>query len=245
MKKAMIFAAGLGTRLKPLTDNKPKALVELNGKTMLQRAVEKLVRASVSRIVINIHHYPELMRHAVEQLKYPGVEFIISDETDQLFDTGGGLLKAVQWLEGEEPVIVHNVDVISDIDLNEMVQAHVETKALATLAACSRPTTRHFLWHKNRLCGWQNTQTGQQIFCCSTPQEPIPLGFNGIHIISPRLFPMITETGCFPINHVYLRLAAAEKICSFIHDPEYWADIGTMDKLAHAESLIRKYPEKY
>ena len=116
----MIFAAGIGSRLKPLTNNKPKALVLLGGKSLLQHTIEKLIKASVSEIVINIHHFPYLMRQTIEKLDYPGIKFLISDETTELLDTGGGLLKAANMLTGDTPFIVHNVDVISDIDLRQI-----------------------------------------------------------------------------------------------------------------------------
>jgi NDP-sugar pyrophosphorylase family protein len=245
MRKAMIFAAGLGTRLKPLTSDRPKALVELAGKTMLQRTVEKLIDASVTRIVINIHHFPDLMREAIKALNYPGIEFIISDESELLLDTGGGLIKAKEYLGGNEPFIVHNVDVISDINLDEMYEYHMAEQALVTLAMCNRESTRYFLWHHNRLCGWKNIQTESIINCYTTDKEPIPLAFSGIHIINPEIFHLITESGKFPINKVYLRIAIAQKIMAYIHDPKSWADIGTLEKHAHASKLIAQNPENY
>jgi N-acetyl-alpha-D-muramate 1-phosphate uridylyltransferase len=245
MRKAMIFAAGLGTRLKPLTESRPKALVELEGKTMLERTVEKLIQASVKEIVINIHHFPELMHNAINNFSYPEVNFLISDESTELLDTGGGLLKASRWLNGNEPFIVHNVDVVSDIDLEEMYNFHLQSQALATLAMCNRQTTRYFLWHNNRLCGWQNIQTNNLIRCYPTPEEPIPLAFSGIHIINPEIFDFIAETGKFSINQVYLRLAYTHKIMSFTHNPEFWADVGTLEKHARALEMIKRNPEKF
>ncbi|MFW5757214.1 MAG: nucleotidyltransferase family protein [Bacteroidota bacterium] len=239
-KKAMIFAAGLGTRLAPLTNDKPKALVEASGKTMLQRTIETLLNADVEEIVINVHHFAELIKKAISEYKYPGVKFHISDESSMLLDTGGGLLKAAEFLYGEEPFYVHNVDIISDINLKDMYQKHLDEQALATLAVSGRSSTRGFLWYDNRLCGWQNIQTGTQIKCYSTPTPPKALAFSGVHVISPYIFPEITETGKFSINQVYLRLAFQHKIMAYEHDSSHWADLGTTEKIAQAEKMLQQ-----
>jgi NDP-sugar pyrophosphorylase family protein len=242
---AMIFAAGLGTRLAPLTHDRPKALVEVGGKTMLGRTVEKLVNSGITRIIINIHHFPHLMRNAIEALSFKGVDFIISDENDKLLDTGGGLLKAEEHLKGEKPFIVHNVDVISDIDLVQMYKNHLEEGALVSLAVSRRDTSRYFNWYRGRLCGWKNIRTNEEINCYPVEGKPDSLAFSGIHVISPEIFDLITETGKFSINQVYLRLAQSQKIIAWEHDHRYWADIGTPEKLAAAEKLLLLYPEKF
>ncbi len=244
MDKAMIFAAGLGTRLKPLTDQKPKALVELAGKSLLQFTIDKLTRFGIRTIVINIHHFPDLMRTAINALE-THAEVVISDESDLLRDTGGGLLKASKYLEGESPFLVHNVDVISDISFDKMYEQHTRSGAMATLAVCNRKTSRYFLWHKNRLCGWKNMQTGDQITSFSTAAEPEPLAFSGIHIISPRIFEYMTENGIFSINKVYLRLAARHPIVAYRHNPDFWADVGTPEKLQKAQEMVHNHPEKF
>ncbi|MFP4287939.1 MAG: nucleotidyltransferase family protein [Bacteroidales bacterium] len=241
-KKAMIFAAGLGTRLAPLTDDKPKALVEVGGKTMLQRTIETLLNADVEEIVINVHHFADLIKRTIHDYNYTGVKFYISDESDMLLDTGGGLLKASDFLNGTEPFFVHNVDIISDINLKDMYQKHLDEQALATLAVSHRNSTRGFLWVENRLCGWQNIQTGTEIKCYSTPTPPKVLAFSGVHIISPSIFPEITETGKFSINQVYLRLAFQHKIMAYEHNANYWADLGTTEKIAQAEKILQKKP---
>jgi len=244
--KAMIFAAGIGTRLQPISRHTPKALVELGGKPMLQRLVEKLVRAGATRIVINIHHHPEKMRAFIERIHFPGIEILISDESDVLLDTGGGLLKAAGMLKGDEPILLHNVDVLSDIDLGAIVASHNETGALATLAVSRRKTSRYFLWDKGQLAGWENTATGQIILCKPEPGQRLARrAFSGVHIISPRLPGLITETGVFSINEVYLRLAHTQKIMAFEHSPEYWADIGTPEKLEQARTLFDQHPDLF
>jgi N-acetyl-alpha-D-muramate 1-phosphate uridylyltransferase len=244
MMKAMIFAAGLGTRLRPLTDDRPKALVELAGRTLLQITVDTLSAAGASLIVINIHHFPEMMKDAVSKLKTRS-EIIISDESDLLLDTGGGLLKAAGMLSGNEPVILHNVDIVSGIDLKEMYQNHQKSNALVTLAVSQRPSSRYFLWDNDRLCGWLNTKTGELKSSYSTDNEPLALAFSGIHIINPELLSMIDEKGVFSINKIYLRLAAQQKIVPYIHNSKYWADLGTPEKLLAAEKQILENPGKF
>lgn len=242
--KAMIFAAGIGKRLQPISEHTPKALVEIGGQTMLQRVAEKLIRSGARDIVVNIHHHPEQMRRFIYQMDYPGIRFFVSDETDLLLDTGGGLLKAREWLEGKEPIILHNVDVLSNIDLHELLYYHLETGVLASLAVTRRETTRYFLWEKDQLAGWENTQTKEAILFGKDPLRKLePLAFSGIQIIQPELLDLITEQGIFSINRVYLRLAPHYRINSFEHDPAFWADIGTPEKLEHARQLYASYPD--
>ena len=245
MIKAMIFAAGIGSRLRPLTNHLPKALVLLGGKSLLQHTIEKLIKASVSEIVINIHHFPDIMRQAIEKLDYPEVKFHISDETTELLDTGGGLLKAADLLRGDAPFIAHNVDVISDIDLRQMYNYHLQSKALATLATSNRKTARYFLWDDRQLCGWQNLETGQKISCFNPQATPTPLAFSGIHIVSPEIFDLIEENGKFSINQVYLRLASTQKIIAYNHNPNYWMDVGTIEKLERANTILHNNPGKF
>lgn len=172
MRKAMIFAAGLGKRLAPLTHTKPKALVELQGKTLLKRTIEKIAHTGISTIVINIHHFAPLMRQTIEDMQVKGVELIVSDESTELLDTGGGLLNAAHHLKDDQPVLLHNVDILSAINLNDMLQRHVQSGALATLAVSRRETARSFLWHQGLLCGWQNTHTHQKILCHTPRKRP-------------------------------------------------------------------------
>lgn len=239
----MIFAAGLGTRLIPLTSNKPKALVELAGKTLLQRCVDKLTASGITTIVINIHHFPQLMRHAIANLACGKAEVIISDESELLLDTGGGLLKAARHLKDSGPVLLHNVDIVSSIDIRQMAGQHENSGAIATLAVSNRSTARYLLWNHNRLCGWQNTSTGEVISCFATPEIPELLAFSGIHIIDPAIFDLITETGVFSINKMYLRLAAGHNVMAYQHDPSLWADVGTTGKLQAAEKMIISNPK--
>jgi len=160
--KAMVFAAGLGTRLYPLTKEVPKALVEVGGRPLLRLVLEKLVAAGIREIVINVHHFPEMIRSYLHDHPLPGVTLHISDESDELLDTGGGLMKAAPWLMGGEPVLVHNVDVISDLDIGALLAFHREKGGVATLAVRERETRRYLLFDRDmRLTGWMDRQTGE------------------------------------------------------------------------------------
>ncbi len=237
--KALIFAAGLGTRLRPLTDKLPKALIPVAGKPMLQWVIEKLIASGVTDIVINVHHHPDILIDYINNLKYLGIHFHISDERNQLLDTGGGLKKAEVFLKGPDPFIVHNADVLSNIDLKEMLAFHKQQKALATLAVASRKTSRYFLWDGNRLAGWENNISGEKILCQPDEKNRLrPLAFSGIHILCPKIFSLINEKGSFSIKDLYLRLAASHHIAAYEHDPRYWFDIGSPEKRENAETVM-------
>jgi NDP-sugar pyrophosphorylase family protein len=229
--KAMILAAGLGTRLRPLTDNRPKALVEVAGRTMLEITLSRLRAFDVRDVIINVHHFADMI---IEYLKVNdnfGMHIEVSRE-EALLDTGGGLKKAAYFfLEdsngSERPFILHNVDVISTIDLRRMVQFHTENQALATLAVQDRETSRYLLFDERlRLCGRRSGPDQKDEFGRSS-ESVKALAFSGIHIISPRLFAMMIEEGAFSIITSYLRLAAyEEEILAFRADEYYWCDLG-------------------
>ncbi len=240
---AMIFAAGLGERLKPLTDNKPKALVPLHGKPMLQWVVEKLIAAGATQIVINVHHFPSLMKNFISNMNYPGVALHVSDETDELLDTGGGLKMAEKFLNNGKNTILHNVDIVTDIDLKDMLETHKKNGALATLAVTKRDSSRMFLWHGDQLAGWENRETGARVMCKEVEQKRVtPLAFSGIHVVEPEIFSLINETGPFSIKDLYLKLATDHVIKAHVHQADRWADIGTPEKLANAIRLTGEYP---
>lgn len=214
---------------------------------MLQRVAEKLMAAGVTTIVVNTHHHPEKLKAFVKQMHYPGVRFLLSDETHKLLDTGGGLRKAMPWLEGDEAIFLHNSDVLSDIDLVRMRNTHAGSGALATLAVSERSSARFFLWDETgRLCGWENTLTGETILCRDIDTHKMTRkAFSGIHLLDPALLSLIHEEGAFSINEVYLRLAATHPIRYFEHDPGFWADIGTPARLKKAASLYANNPGKF
>jgi NDP-sugar pyrophosphorylase family protein len=244
--KAMVLAAGLGTRLRPLTDDRPKALVEVGGRTLLEIALARLSSFGIRDVIINVHHFADMI---VDYLKVNGnfgMRIDVSREDDVLLDTGGGLKKAAYFFlqnsqSPEEPFILHNVDVISTIDLHRMAHFHAENHALATLAVQERPTTRYLLFNERlQLCGRKSGRDGQAELVRSS-SHPKALAFSGIHVISPRLFPLMTEEGVFSIIAPYLRLAAqGEKIIAFRSDEYQWRDLGKLDDVMQADREARQ-----
>jgi len=237
--KAMILAAGLGTRLRPLTDNRPKALVELSGRTLLEVTLSRLRTFGITEVIVNVHHFADMVIDYLKSNKDFGLRIEISWE-EILLDTGGGLKKAAWFfLEDsarlDEPFLLHNVDVISNIDLRRMLQFHAENQALATLAVQSRETSRYLLFDNDDQLSGRRVGPDQEPEIVRPSAHLNPLAFSGIHIISPRLLPMLTEEGIFSIIPSYLRLAAqGEKILAFRADDYYWRDLGRPSDLAQA-----------
>ena len=269
--KAMILAAGLGTRLRPLTDNRPKALVELSGRTLLEITLSRLRAYGVTDVIVNVHHFADMIIDFLRCNKNFGMRIEVSRE-EVLLDTGGGLKKAAWFFLGDssrldEPFLLHNVDVISTIDLRRMLQCHTENHALATLAVQSRETSRYLLFNDHhQLCGRRigrdhapdlvrrdlidTLQEGTASAVPKNDENPralapeVPLqafAFSGIQVLSPGLLPMLTEEGIFSIIPSYLRLAAhGEKILSFRADNYYWRDLGRPADLAEAALDLRQ-----
>jgi NDP-sugar pyrophosphorylase family protein len=240
--KALLFAAGLGTRLKEHTHNKPKALVDLAGKPLLGHAIEYLKKFGISDITINVFHFADQIISYMEENNSFGIDIHISDERDQLLDTGGGLRKAAVFLKGSEPILIYNVDVISNIDLNLLLKAHQEGKALATLVVRSRDTSRYLMFDPTlQLVGWKNFSNGETIISREASfSEAQSFAFSGIHLIQPELLDLIEEEGRFPIMDLYLRLAKNNSIKAFIDQSDLWMDLGKPEQLAAAEELFRK-----
>ena len=244
--KAMILAAGLGTRLRPLTNDRPKALVEVAGRTLLEITLSRLRAFGVREVIINVHHFADMVVDYLKTNNNFGTRIEISRE-DVLLDTGGGLKKAAWFfLEDssrlDEPFILHNVDVISTIDLDRMVQTHNERKTLATLAVQARETSRYLLFDEHlRLAGRLSGKNGQAEFVRPSQQLQIQaLAFSGIHVISPRLLSMMAEDGTFSIISSYLRLAGQdENILAFRADQYSWRDLGRPESIALAEKDFR------
>jgi NDP-sugar pyrophosphorylase family protein len=237
--KAMVLAAGLGTRLRPLTDDRPKALVQIAGRTLLEIVLERLRSFDVREVIVNVHHHADRIQDYLKANDNFGMRIGVSRE-DDLLDTGGGLKKAAHFFledgeEAREPFLLHNVDVISTIDLSRMVRFHVEQDALATLAVQERETTRYLLFDEyGQLCGRRAGRNGEsELVRPSTGVQA--LAFSGVHVISPRLFAKIEETGAFSIISTYLRLAAeGEKIVAFRADAYDWCDVGRPESLIQA-----------
>lgn len=243
--KAMILAAGLGTRLRPLTDDRPKALVEIGGRTLVEIALFRLRSFGIQDVIVNVHHFSEMIVEYLAAQKNFGMRIEISRE-DVLLDTGGGLKKAAWFfLDGsgvsKEPFILHNVDVISTIDLARMVQFHKENQALATLAVQDRETSRYLLFdEKLELCGRRAGREGKAelVRACESPQA---LAFSGIHVISPRLLTMIDEEGIFSIIATYLRLAAlGKRVLAFRADQYFWRDVGSPASIAQTSQDLEQ-----
>ncbi len=254
--KAMVLAAGLGTRLRPLTNDRPKALVEVCGRTLLEITLTRLRDFGINDVIINVHHYADMVIERVKAAGNFGMHIEFSRE-DILLDTGGGLKKAAWFLSGDsdrggnrsasatnanpdEPFILHNVDVISNIDLQRMVEVHKQSAALATLAVQDRKTSRYLLFNDYfQLCG-RRLVAEDKTEIVRPSQNMSELAFTGIHVISPRIFPPLTEDGIFSIIPAYLRLAAqGEKIQAFRADEYYWRDLGKAENIQQAEQDIK------
>jgi mannose-1-phosphate guanylyltransferase len=237
--KAMVLAAGLGTRLRPLTDDRPKALVEVAGRTLLDITLTRLRGFGIREVIVNVHHFADMVLEYLNAHDNFGMRIEISRE-DILLDTGGGLKKAGYFFRDDssrpdEPFILHNVDVISTIDLRRMTQFHTDNQALATLAVQDRKTSRYLLFDKQlQLCGRRSERDGDLELVRSSPQAQA-LAFAGIHVISPLLIRKMVEEGTFSIIKSYLRLAGqGEKILAFRTDEYYWRDLGRLDDLKRA-----------
>ena len=238
--RAMVLAAGLGTRLRPLTNDRPKAMVEIGDRTLLELTLTRLATFGVREVIINVHHFADLVIQYLKANNNFGLQVEISRE-ELLLDTGGGLKKA-SWFflqdpnRLDEPFILHNVDVVSAIDLHRLLNNHNENRALATLAVQKRESSRYLLFDEQcELCGRQIGRDQEPELVRSTPNLQA-LAFSGIHMISPRLLPMMTEEGVFSIIATYLRLAGqGEKILAFRADEYYWRDLGKLDDLRQAE----------
>lgn len=236
--KAMIFAAGLGTRLKPFTDNHPKALAVVNGKPLLQRNIEYLKSFGINEIVINVHHFADQIIEFLEENNYFGIEITISDETDQVLETGGGLVKAKANFE--EDFLVMNVDILTDLNLADFIKAHQENKALVTLAVSDRNSSRKLFFNKqNELKGWRNLKTEEEIKVIDSLDNCKELAFSGIHVISPALFDKITEKGKFSIMKVYMDLMQTESILGFDHSGGILIDVGRPESVLEAENYFK------
>jgi len=241
--KAMVLAAGLGTRLRPLTNDRPKALVEVGGSTLLQITLARLRAFGIRDVIVNVHHFADKVISFLKDRENFGMHIAVSRE-DVLLDTGGGLKKAGWFFlersdsrsePKQEPFLLHNVDVVSTIDLHRMVQFHKDNQALATLAVQQRETSRHLLFDEQlQLCGRKAGREAKPEIVRAAPKTD-PLAFSGIHVISPRLLTLMKEEGIFSIIDCYLRLARdGEKIMAFRADDYYWRDLGKPTDLQQA-----------
>lgn len=232
--KAMIFAAGLGTRLRPFTDHQPKALFPIQKRTLLELCITKLKKHGCDEIVINVHHFSDLVRDYLKANNNFGCTIHLSNEDEELLNTGGGLKKASCFLRGNEPFLLINVDILTDLDLDLLLDFHKKNNALVSLAVQDRETSRYLLFDaSNQLGGWEDVRKEKKI--CVRTSARTRLAFSGIHVVDPRIFDLITEDGSFSIIDLYLRLAASERIFGFDHSLSNWFDVGKIDHVYEAE----------
>lgn len=239
VSRAMILAAGLGTRFKPWTDRHPKALAMVNGKSLLQRNIEYLQQYGIRDVVVNVHHFARQIVDALSANDGWGSGYAISDETDAVLETGGGLQKAGPLLE-DGPFVLMNVDILTDMDLAELTSDHLRHRPLATLAVTGRNTSRYFLFDdRDELCGWRNATTGEERMAREPAGAVVPKAFSGIHVIEPAIFPLIRLRGKFSMVDLYLDLAADQAIRAHDHSRSLLIDVGKPESVEKAEKMFR------
>jgi len=247
--KGMILAAGVGSRMKPWTDRHPKALAVVNGKTLLQRNIEYLQQYKIREVIVNVHHFADQVIDAIKTNDGWGSQVTISDEKEDLLETGGGLLKAASLFSDCNPIVLLNVDILTDLNLEAMIGYHQEKKPLATLATRNRETSRYFLFDEgNNLCGWRNVKTGEERpprkyskgSEQGSPTEGIKTqkAFSGIHVVESRIFSLMKQTGKFSMVDVYLDLMHQETIKSFDHSETRFIDVGKPESIQKAEVIF-------
>lgn len=236
--KAMIFSAGLGTRFKPWTDAHPKALAMVNGKSLLQRNVEYLQQYGITDVVVNVHHFAEQIEAAIQQHNGWGSQIVISDERNEVLETGGGLLKARHLLEGDAPFITLNVDILTDLNLHDLMAFHQQKKPLISFGVTERNTSRYLLMDENnRLCGWRNTITGEEKIAIQKPNLS-QKAYSCVAVFEPNVFDLIQERGKFSLTTTYLNLAAENVLLGYEHKGDKLLDVGKPESVAIAETLF-------
>ena len=235
----MIFAAGLGTRFKPWTDKHPKALALVNGKSLLQRNIEYLQQFGITEVVVNVHHFADQIISAVKTNNGWGSKILISDETNEVLETGGGLLKAKDLLDGEEPFVTINADILTDLSIKRLLDYHKDYKALISFGVTHRKTSRYFLFDEyDRLCGWRNKKTKEEIISISKPGL-VERAYSCVVIFEPKIFSLIRQRGKFSIVETYLDLAKEHLILGYDHTGDKFADVGKPESVAKAETLFK------
>ncbi len=236
----MIFAAGLGTRLQNETAGKPKALVEIGGKPLLQHAIEKLKSEGIAEIVVNVHHFSGQVISFIKKNDF-GVPIHISDETEKLLDTGGGLKKAAHFFVGNEPVLIYNVDILSNLKLKDLIYDHLKSGALVTLAVRKRETQRYYKFDSEmNLTGWINKKTGEtKISIPGKFESATEMAYSGFHVIQPEIFPLMPKTDRFSVTDFYLELAKTHFIKGFVDNSDLWMDVGKPEQLKEARKKFK------
>ena len=242
--QAFILAAGLGTRLHPLTDHCPKALVEVNGTPLLQIAIENLVQQGINHIVINVHHFAEMVCDYLSHTAWDA-EIYISDEREMLLDTGGALKKAEPLFKANESILIHNVDILSRIKLQDLISYHRNMENIATLAACHRKTSRYLLFdNQKQLIGWKNNNSGESKWVNNPAIIYDELAFSGISVVEPQLLHLLPPaTHPYPVIPEYISIAKYHRISYFLHSTDTWLDVGTPEKLNLAQQWNLSSPK--
>jgi NDP-sugar pyrophosphorylase family protein len=238
MMQGMILAAGLGTRLKPFTEHHPKALALVNGETLLSRNIRYLAKYGVKDIIINVHHFADQIENFVQAHQWDGVQISISDERHEVLETGGGLLHAAAFFKPQQSFVLMNVDILTNLNLDRLIQFHQQYKPLASMAMTNRNSSRCFLWNaNNQLCGWKNKNTSEEIITRPANQYT-ERAFSGIHVIDSSIFSHIRQKGKFSIVDTYLDLAKNHTILGFDHSGDILMDTGTMEHIQAAEKIF-------
>lgn len=238
--KAMIFAAGIGSRLKPYTDSKPKALIEVNGKPLLTHAIEYLRSFGINDIVINVHHFGQQIVEFCTNNNF-GVNITISDETNELLDTGGGLKKASTFFSGIDPIVILNADILTNINIDKMLNEHIKERNIATLAVRNRLSSRKLIFNQyEELVGWKNISTSETIEVSDINEHAKEYAFSGLQIVSPKLFQHFPDVNKFSIIKLYLEIAKYQKIGAYVQSDGYWFDVGTNEKLREANKFFNE-----
>jgi len=236
--KAMIFSAGLGTRFKPWTDKHPKALAIVNGKSLLQRNIEYLQQYGIMDVVVNVHHFADQIINAVKENNGWGSNVVISDETNEVLETGGGLLKAKELLIKNEPFITLNVDILTNLDLNRLLAFHHQHKPLISFGITNRETSRYFLFDEDdRLCGWRNVKTNEEKISINKPNLQ-QRAYSCVVVFQPEIFSFIRQRGKFSLTETYLDLAAEHLILGYDHSGDKLVDVGKPESVSKAENLF-------
>jgi MurNAc alpha-1-phosphate uridylyltransferase len=238
IRTAMIFCAGLGTRFKPWTEKHPKALALVNGKSLLQRNVEYLQQYGIRDVIVNVHHFADQIIDAIKKNNSWGSNIIISDETSEVLETGGGLMKAKYLFKADQKFITCNVDILTDLNLNKLVQFHEKHRPLISFAVTTRKTSRYFLFDdKDQLCGWRNKRTGEEKIVIS--QSPlIEKAYSCVVVFEPTVFSVIPFSGKFSLVDLYLHLAVNHRILGYDHTGDRFVDVGKPENIVVAESLF-------
>jgi len=241
----MIFAAGLGTRLRPLTNDRPKALVEVNGMPLLEIVIHRLKAAGCTDFIINVHHFADKVIDFLQQKYFSDtdIQITIADERELLLNTGGGLKNAKAFfMQSDEPFFVHNTDIVSNIDLAKMYTQHLAADSIATLAVRERETSRYLLFDKksHELCGWKNVKTEEYKWSRPTNGQEKAYAFSGIQVLSPRIFDFMPDEKIFSTIDTYLHTAKTEKIKAYLHNEDIWLDAGKPAQILEAAAILEQ-----